>query len=134
MTMRRMAFLVAAALAASTPALGEDDAPVPGRAEYLRYCSACHGDDGRGDGVVAGLMTPHPLDLTQLAKQHGGTFPFLQVRESIDGRKLPHAHGTSEMPVWGEVLSGEKAMAQPDAHVRGTVQAITQYLSTIQVK
>lgn len=131
--MHRIAMFTLAAIALSA-AVAAGEEPQPGRADYLRYCSACHGDDGRGDGVVSGLMQPHPIDLTQLAKQHGGTFPYLQVRESIDGRKQPHAHGDSEMPVWGEVLGGEKAMAQGDAHVRRRVQAITDYLATIQAK
>jgi mono/diheme cytochrome c family protein len=134
--MRRVAFLAMAALTAAVlsaaGAYGEE--PVIGRADYLRYCSACHGDDGRGDGVVSGLMQPRPTDLTQLAKPHGGTFPTTQVIESIDGRKQPQAHGSSEMPVWGEVLAGEKAMAQSDAHVRGRVQAIAHYVSTLQAK
>jgi mono/diheme cytochrome c family protein len=106
----------------------------PGRAAYLRYCSACHGTDGRGDGVVATVMRPKPTDLTQLAKAHGGKFPYVQVRDIIDGRKRTAAHGTSEMPVWGEVFREQKAAAQPDANVRGQVQLITDYLSTIQVQ
>jgi mono/diheme cytochrome c family protein len=105
--MRRLGFLTLAALTASTlsaaGAFGEE--PTAGRAEYLRYCSACHGDDGRGDGVVSGLMQPRPSDLTQLAAQHDGTFPILQVRETIDGREQPQAHGSTEMPVWGEILA-----------------------------
>lgn len=134
--MRPLTFLMLAALTASqlSAARAFGDEAAVGRAEYLRYCSACHGDDGRGDGVVSGLMQPRPSDLTQLAAGHGGTFPTLQVRETIDGRKQPQAHGSTEMPVWGEVLAHEKAMAQPDAHVRGQVQAIVQYLSTIQAK
>lgn len=129
---RAMAFLIAAAAIVSTAASGDE--PTEGRALYLRYCSACHGDSGRGDGVVSGLLTPRPIDLTQIAKQHGGTFPLLQVREAIDGRKQPRAHGGSEMPVWGEVLTERKAMAQPEAHVRGQVQEIADYLATIQAE
>ena len=104
----------------------------PGRAAYLRYCSSCHGPDGKGDGIVAPLMNPRPADLTQLAKSHDGKFPSLQVQKSIDGRQRIAAHGTSEMPVWGEVFTAEKASTQPDAVVRGQVQLLADYLSTIQ--
>jgi len=104
----------------------------PGRAAYLRYCSSCHGPDGKGDGIVGTLMRPRPSDLTLLAKAHDGKFPYLQVKESIDGRRRVTAHGSSEMPVWGEIFTEQKASTQPDALVRGQVQLLTDYLSTIQ--
>lgn len=106
----------------------------PGRAAYLKYCSPCHGSGGQGDGVAATVMRPKPTDLTQLAKARGGKFPYVQVKDIIDGRKRIAAHGTSEMPVWGEIFTVEKAAGQGDAHVRGKVQLITDYLATIQVQ
>ena len=105
---------------------------LPGRAAYFRYCGSCHGADGRGNGVVAGDMRTPPTDLTHLAKKNGGTFPYAQVRESIDGRKRIAAHGSSEMPVWGQVFAGEKTYEQPEAHATSQVHIITDYLSTIQ--
>ena len=48
------------------------DADDYGKTLYGRYCSACHGASGRGDGVVSQLMRPEPADLTQLAKKAGG--------------------------------------------------------------
>ena len=104
----------------------------PARAEYLRYCSACHGADGTGNGIVSGLMRPKPSNLTELAKQNGGMFPAARVRAIIDGRTPVIAHGESDMPVWGQVFTEEKAATQSDAHVRGKVQLITDYLATIQ--
>ena len=104
----------------------------PGRAAYFRYCSSCHGADGRGDGVVARTMRPKPPDLTLLAKEHGGMFPSEQVRDSIDGRKQIAAHGSSKMPVWGTVFSAQPAAESPEAHARSQVQMITDYLRSIQ--
>jgi mono/diheme cytochrome c family protein len=106
----------------------------PSRTAYLRYCSACHGPAGKGDGVVSGAMRPPPPDLTGLAKANGGRFPYVTVRDVIDGRKHIAAHGTSAMPVWGEVFSDEKAAAQSGANVRGQVQLITDYLASIQAQ
>jgi mono/diheme cytochrome c family protein len=117
------------ALLAGRAGAGDAD---PGRAAYRRYCSACHGSEGKGDGVVASALRPKPTDLTQIAKQHGGKFPTLHVREVIDGRKAVAAHGESDMPVWGVVFGEQKAAAQSDAHVRGQVQLITSYLASIQ--
>ena len=70
-----------------------------GRQLYLRYCSACHGSDGKGDGVVSGFLRPKPADLTLLARSHDGVFPTLTVVEVIDGRATPRAHGDPDMPV-----------------------------------
>lgn len=105
----------------------------PGEAAYRRYCSACHGMEGRGDGVVGGFMTPRPPDLTLLAKNNGGTFPTLRVINIIDGRETVRAHGESEMPVWGEVFTRQRSQAtNARAQVRGQVQEITSYLQAIQ--
>jgi mono/diheme cytochrome c family protein len=104
----------------------------PGRDAYFRYCSACHGDDGRGKGEVAGSMRPKPADLTQLAKKNGGTFPYAEVKEIIDGRKRVAAHGSSKMPVWGKVFAEEKAYERPEDHAQSQIDLITSYLASIQ--
>jgi mono/diheme cytochrome c family protein len=107
----------------------------PGEAVYRRYCGACHGLEGRGDGVVGGFMTPKPPDLTLLAKNNGGTFPTLRVMSIIDGREVVRAHGEREMPVWGEEFTRARSPAtDARAQTRGQVQEITTYLQAIQQK
>jgi hypothetical protein len=80
-------------------------------------------------------MQPRPPDLTQLARKHGGKFPFYEVIRMIDGRETVRAHGDSAMPVWGTVFAGEEGAA-PDAQLvaRGKVVVITDYLERIQQK
>lgn len=73
---------------------------------YDRYCSACHGATGAGDGPMTRVLTPPPPDLTRLAAQNDGTFPRRRVVWRIDGRDPILAHG-NEMPVFGDLLSGE---------------------------
>jgi mono/diheme cytochrome c family protein len=104
----------------------------PGRAAYFRYCSACHGADGTGNGELAATMRPKPSNLTQLAKTHGGTFPSEQVKEIIDGRGAIAAHGSSKMPVWGTVFGAERTAQDPEAHIRSQIQIIVDYLRAIQ--
>ncbi len=104
----------------------------PGREAYFKYCSSCHGADGRGTGEAARTMRPKPSNLTQLAKQHGGTFPSAQVKEIIDGRKSVAAHGSATMPVWGQVFSQEQAHEAPEAHSRSQIQLLVGYLRSIQ--
>lgn len=111
------------------------EAPVPSKKAYLRYCSACHGESGKGDGVVGGFMTPKPTDLTQLAKQSGGHLQQAKLRQAIDGTTTVRAHGDSEMPVWGEILRAEStAPLHEQAEARGKLMLITDYIESIQVQ
>lgn len=131
----RLSFASTAAVVVLVCAAAASAADPQGQAAYRRYCSACHGPDGKGDGVVSGLMNPRPTDLTQLAQQHGGQFPTLQVMESIDGRKPIAAHGDTGMPVWGEVFDKDRGQVMAaEAQTRGKVHEITMYLQSIQVK
>jgi mono/diheme cytochrome c family protein len=132
----RAIFLILCALVPLVWAAGDDP---PGRQLYLRYCSACHGPEGKGDGVAGSLMRPHPADLTRLAARHGGEFPMEQVVRAIDGREALRAHGEPAMPVWGEILSDElggKSNQNPaiERRVQSRIFSIAEYLRTIQEK
>jgi mono/diheme cytochrome c family protein len=107
----------------------------PSKATYVRYCSACHGRDGKGDGPVATWLTAKPTDLTQLAKNAGGEFPMLKVIQSIDGTTAVRAHGDSDMPVWGDRFRADVGTSLArQAQVRGKIMLIADYLRTIQAK
>ncbi|HXQ22490.1 MAG TPA: c-type cytochrome [Candidatus Acidoferrales bacterium] len=110
------------------------DAPPPAKAAYTKYCGACHGAEGKGDGVVSGFLRPPPTDLTQLAKKAGGKFPFKQTMDAIDGTTSVRAHGDPNMPVWGESFRREVPDANPQARARGKLMLITQYIESIQQK
>lgn len=109
------------------------DADNPNHAAYLKYCGACHGPAGKGDGIIAPLMSPKPTDLTLLAKQHGGEFDALAVYKSISGTDMTKAHGSSEMPVWGEELRHEVGGSDPRT-AEVTLAKIVNYLRSIQQK
>lgn len=131
---------IVALLLAPVAAPAADAAPAEanvaqGQKLYLRYCSACHGESGRGDGIVSGMMRPKPTDLTQLAARSGGSFDAAAVRQSIDGRDTTRAHGDPDMPVWGEVLSSEEGQAlDRETVARTKIVLITDYLGSIQAK
>lgn len=72
-----------------------------GADEYRISCLNCHGPGGKGDGPMAELLTKKPSDLTLLAKNNGGEYPFLRVYQTIDGRVVVPGHGEKEMPIWG---------------------------------
>jgi mono/diheme cytochrome c family protein len=104
-----------------------------GRHYYIRYCASCHGWDARGEGAVAPVLTTKPSDLTRIAQHHGGKFPMDEVASTIDGRKLPLAHGVREMPVWGERF-GEEFAGDParEQVIRGQLLMLLVYLQSIQ--
>jgi mono/diheme cytochrome c family protein len=104
-----------------------------GESVYLRYCGACHGDGARGDGPAAGALRVPPSDLTRISARRGGGFPEGEIARFIDGRFAVQAHGTREMPIWGQRL-GEQI---PDAGVseevvRGQISVVVEYLKSIQ--
>jgi mono/diheme cytochrome c family protein len=104
-----------------------------GRAFYLKYCGACHGESGKGDGVVSGFMRPKPTDLTEIARKAGGTFPFVETMQIIDGRDTRRAHGDPDMPVWGEIFRPPSgASGDERAQVAGKLLILTEYLRSIQ--
>lgn len=112
------------------PAYGGEDA---GRTLYLRYCASCHGRAGQGDGPVAPSLGEKPIDLTLIAANHGGEFPFLAVCEAIDGTRTIRAHGVSEMPIWGEVFQADPASPlEQQILAGGRVIAIARYLRGLQ--
>lgn len=91
--------------------------------EYRVHCAVCHGLSGKGDGPFAqqlksGTVMP---DLTELAKKNNGVFPFKRVYENIESGKVS-AHGTREMPIWGE------------RYVRARILALTRHINNLQAK
>jgi len=106
-----------------------------GAESFPRYCGSCHGVRGDGDGPSASALRTRPADLTRIAARRGGTFPAGEIARFIDGRFALAAHGSREMPVWGERF-GETI---PDTSVaeeitRGKIATLVEYLKSIQRK
>lgn len=77
-------------------------------------------------------LKKRPVDLTQLAKNNNGNFPYARVRAVIDGRgQVLGIHGPADMPVWGERFRQE---GNNDTQVRGKILNIVDYLVSIQEK
>ena len=113
-----------------------------GQRGYMNSCAQCHGAAGKGDGVMAGFLSTRLPDLSTLQKDNGGVFPFARLFDVISGTKAVGAHGTSEMPAWGDRYSAqaprqlghEYSLAVQEAFVRGRVLALIEYVSTLQVQ
>jgi mono/diheme cytochrome c family protein len=132
------ALAVGASFAIADAALAADDTMQlkVGKEQYTKYCATCHGPSGTGqDGVASRLFTKQPTNLTLLAKNHGGKFPMMEVVNIVKGDQPVAAHGTREMPVWGDILGKplEEGMYGQDAEDAKLLN-IGKYLESIQQK
>jgi mono/diheme cytochrome c family protein len=115
------------------PLLGSNagaEEPYSGRDEFMRYCSACHGEEADGNGPVANVLTPRPPPLTTLRTKYGNPLSTRLVG-FVSGTMMPRAHGTSDMPVWGKVLRGETGDERKATEI---IWRIVHYLDGIQVR
>jgi len=129
------AVLAAAILA--LPAGGLANAGNAGEKDYKTLCADCHGADGRGHGVMEREIPGEaPPDLTTLTERNGGVFPTASVTDLIDGRKQIPSHARLAMPFWGVTMqrSGEEFSAKSNAEVKARIDAIVDYLKSIQRK
>lgn len=129
----RVAAIAALSMLVATAARATDH---PGQAPFEQYCASCHGQAADGQGPMAEQLKKKPEDLRKLHQVFGSPLAKPRLREVIDGRDMPRAHGTSDMPVWGEKLLAS-VPPTPDGKEffkRGTIFVIIDYLETLQVK
>lgn len=123
-------FVVATPARAAEPTVAD-----VGRGSFEQYCSGCHGLEGKGDGPFVPYLKTPPPNLTTIAKRNGGTFPETKIAEIIDGRRLLPAHGTADMPIWGQVFVAAAPGPQgKEASSRGQITLLLAYLRSIQEK
>ncbi len=142
-------WLIIAGLTAGFAAAAQAEDVDIGKSEFQSSCASCHGADAKGKGPVSDQLKTPPADLTMLAKNNNGVFPTNVVYETIYGSKTIPAHGSREMPIWGERFSPivslphsvdpyywQKAGPQlsPEVVVRTRILAVIDYLNRIQQK
>lgn len=105
--------------------------PVPsvqGRYNYVAYCASCHGPDGKGQGPAAPALKVMVPDLTTIARR-AGKFDAIAVERIIAGDdRMPPAHGSLDMPVWGPMFRNTVGNASATLRLRNLVS----YLKSIQ--
>ena len=109
-----------------------------GAREFQKNCAVCHGMDGTGKGLLLDILKQTPPDLTLIAKRNGGCFPNDKIYKWIEDPSGIRAHGSQDMPVWGERYSmeqvrkwGEFDSDHPEA-VQARILKLVFYLSAIQ--
>jgi mono/diheme cytochrome c family protein len=142
-------WLIITSLTAGFGAAAQAEEVDIGKSEFQSSCASCHGTDAKGKGPVSDQLKTTPPDLTMLAKNNSGVFPTNAVYETINGLKTIPAHGTREMPIWGErfdpiinlphavdpsywKLAGPER--SPEVVVRTRILAVIDYLNRVQQK
>ena len=123
--------LVGAMTGVSAAAIEEADSAKAayGSTIFRTYCVSCHGDQAKGDGVVAEHLRIKPADLTRISADNGGEFPFDQVVQIIDGQKQVKGHGRGEMPVWGDAF---QRVGQSEEKTKATIDQLAHYIWSLQ--
>ena len=96
---------------------------------YKEFCAVCHGVDGRGTGPAASALKSQPTDLTTIARRSNNKYPDLKIQQIIKGDPNIPAHGSSDMPTWGNIF---KSISANGAFGEMRVNALVDYLKTIQ--
>jgi mono/diheme cytochrome c family protein len=103
-----------------------------GKEMFTTYCAVCHGTSGKGDGPAAAALKKRPADLTQLARKNNGTFPEVHVINFITGEDVVAAHGSRDMPIWGDLFRSLSPNAQEVSKLR--VANLADYVKSLQAR
>jgi mono/diheme cytochrome c family protein len=142
-------YLIVTGLAACFAAAARAEDADIGKALFQSSCASCHGANAKGNGPLAGQLKVQPPDLTMLAKRNNGAFPTDTLYQTIDGTKVVAAHGSRDMPIWGERFNPIVGLPHavdpyywnlagpdqsPDVVVRKRIVAVIDYLGRVQQK
>ena len=72
-------------------------------------------------------------NLRSLSERNGGMFPSDAVAAYVDGRETRTAHGSRQMPVWGDVFRGPE-QGTAERTVRRRVNALVEFLAALQYR
>ena len=142
--LRNIAAVPAVAIAIgffAASSLAADKVVDVGKYEYEGACAVCHGITGKGNGPFMGQLATKVPDITLLARNNGGVFPFDRVYQVIDGRQELKAHGSREMPIWGRSFRMQSSAffenyppQDAESGARSRILALTEYMYRLQAK
>jgi len=79
--------------------------PAEGKRLYMTYCTSCHGDTGKGDGMAGASLPVKPADHTNGAVMNKLSDTFLS---SIIAKGGSGSGKSSFMPAWGGALTDQQ--------------------------
>jgi mono/diheme cytochrome c family protein len=106
-----------------------------GKADFNKHCAPCHSESGKGNGPELKVIPDiKPKNLTTIAARNGGVFPYREVEDIIDGRKMIPGHKRFDMPFWGVNFQqqGQEFTTASEAQARKRIDAIVDYVATLQ--
>lgn len=74
-------------------------AATSGAEVFKTNCVACHGEQGKGDGIASGSLDPKPANLTEVVKQVNDDYLFWRISEGRPG---------TSMVAWKSILTEEQ--------------------------
>jgi mono/diheme cytochrome c family protein len=128
---------VAKVIIREVPLKWEETAKLDGAGLYGNFCAVCHGASGKGDGPAVNALTKEVPDLTTFSANNEGVYPRRKVESAIYGDFRKEAHGTIDMPVWGQQF----LYARPDwsqlhrkAYTRERIRTLNTHIESLQVQ
>lgn len=108
-----------------------------GESTFQRFCSVCHGKDGKGEARYDRNHESTPSDLTQISHHNNGKFPWLKLYNVINKQEAVSAHEASDMPNWGNQFDLRNWGNEDDDKfseevVYGRIFALLVYINSIQ--
>ena len=97
-----------------------------GKEMFTTYCAVCHGTS------AAAALKKRPADLTQLARKNNGTFPEVHVINFITGQDVVAAHGSRDMPIWGDLFRSLSPNGQEVSKLR--LANLADYVKSLQAR
>ena len=133
---RAVSALIAASLlvaGTSTGSAQQAQVLADGKEDFEEHCAACHGAQAKGDGPMAEILVVPPSDLTRIAGNNDGVFPFWRVYEIIRGQQAVKGHETFQMPLMERRLRRDEGKPgfRP-AYIR--ILTLTHYVESLQAK
>ena len=119
------------AFAAASQAGPDSDKAFNGAPTYRVYCGSCHGKEAKGDGPLAKDLRVQPANLTELSMRNDGAFPFEMVIETINHGRSVRAHGSQDMPAWGDAF---EMTEQSEAAAKAKMEELAHFLWSLQKK
>jgi len=106
MSGRTFIFLVTVSAIFVSPEMWAQNAK-EGSKLYISYCTSCHGDKGKGDGVAAKSLPVKPADHTDGAVMNKFSDQFLKEIISKGGSAVGKS---AFMPAWGSSLNDKQTL------------------------
>ncbi len=78
-----------------------------GKALFQKQCAACHGNEGRGDGPAAYLLSPRPRDLRAARYRLVSTWEGVATDDDLF-RTITRGIPGSAMPSWGHLSEADR--------------------------